>query len=53
MERRHDEGEKWRRLELGARVKEGTRKLGRVGRRCGGVWGSLGVYIGVRGVSGR
>jgi hypothetical protein len=46
MERRRDEGEKQRRLELGARAKEGTRKLGRVGRRCGGAWGSSGVYIG-------
>jgi hypothetical protein len=36
----------------GLRAKEDARKLGRVGRRCGGGWGSLGIYIGGRGSAG-
>jgi hypothetical protein len=33
MERRHDGGEERQRLELGVRVKEGSRELGREGKR--------------------
>jgi hypothetical protein len=52
VERRRDGGEEWGWLELGVRAKEGARKLGREGRRCGGGLGFSGVYIGGQGSAG-
>jgi hypothetical protein len=46
-------GSERRRLELGARVKEGAKELGREGMRCGEGRGSHSPFIGVGGAPGR
>jgi hypothetical protein len=46
-------GSEWRRLELVAMAKEGTKELGREGMRCGEGWGSHRPFIGAGGAPGR
>jgi hypothetical protein len=48
-----DGGEERRRLELVARAKEGTKGLGREGKRCGEVRGWCSTFIGAGGAVGR
>jgi hypothetical protein len=45
-ERRRDDGEGWRRLELDARVEEGERELGSEGEWCGVLWQWSSPFIG-------
>jgi hypothetical protein len=45
-ERRHDDSEERRRLELGTRAEEGERELKSKGERCGVLWGGARLLLG-------